>query len=234
MSNLIKSDQHPLFEIQSFEGEEFRQGPMPAGLGVAGRGTKQAAGPRASQYENAQETVAGLEREAYEKGFEQGQRDGMALGEKRLEERLRQVDSLLRELGALKRRLYHESEEDLLKLSIEIARRILRSEAKTDPSVVTRAIRAAIDHLAERSLIRILINPDDMAELRKTLPEVAETYRLEQWELIEDRSIERGGCVLETGFGRVNATLEEQLQALGEVMEQELEARAEADSGDVS
>lgn len=232
MSNLIKSDQHPLFAIQSFEGEEFRRGSPRGRGGVAEPGSGSSSDPGAPRYENPQERLDRLEREAYEKGFEQGQREGMILGEKRLEQRVKQMESLLRELGTLKRRLFLESEGELLKLSLEIARHILRSEVKTDPAVITRALRAAVEHLADRSRIRILVHPDDMAELHKTLTETAESCRMEQWELVEDRSIERGGCFLESGFGRVNATIDEQLQAVAEELQQEFAARPEGDGGD--
>lgn len=232
MSNLIKHDQRLRFEIQAFEGEEFRHGRGRSGGRSSGAG--EPTDPMGLQDENDEERLARLEREAYEKGFEQGHKDGMALGEKRLEERARQMEALLRELGRLKGRLYHEAEGDLLKLSVEIARQIVRAEAKTDPELITRVVRAAIDHLADRSRIRILVHPGDMAALRKALPEAAEGRPLEAWELIDDRSVERGGCLLESGFGKVNATIEEQLQVLAEELAAEHERHAEARRGTVA
>ncbi len=170
--------------------------------------------------ESVQEKLARLEREAYEKGFEQGQKDGLSLGEKRVQETLGQMTALLRAMAGLKKQVYDEAEAELLRLSVEIARQIIRREVTTDPSVVTRAVRAAFEYLGDQNQVRISINPEDMKEVQRLLPDLAQLHRLEGFELVEDLAVERGGCILETGFGRINGTIEDQLAMLKEELEQ--------------
>ena len=225
MSNLIKRETHPQVKIRSFEVEEVgQQGPWPSedwhggptgpAISAIRRGTP------GQPVESVQEKLARLERAAYEKGFEQGQKDGLSLGEKRVQETLGQMTALLRAMAGLKKQVYDEAEAELLRLSVEIARQIIRREVTTDPSVVTRAVRAAFEYLGDQNQVRISINPEDMKEVQRLLPDLAQLHRLEGFELVDDLAVERGGCILETGFGRINGTIEDQLAMLKEELEQ--------------
>ena len=62
----------------------------------------------------------------------------------------------------------------------------------------------------------------DMEKVKETLPELRTGKKIENIELIEDPSVARGGCILQTGFGTINATIEDQLAAIAEELEDEL------------
>jgi flagellar assembly protein FliH len=224
LSNLIKREVHPQVKIRSFDAQEV--GHLGSWLGEGGPGGQAvlpvSGGRRPAPglpAESAQERLARLEREAYEKGFEQGQKDGLSLGEKRVQETLSQMEALLRAMTGLKKQVYGEAEAELLRLSLEIARQIIRREIATDPSVVTRAIRAALEYLGDQNQVRVSVNPEDMKEVQRQLPDLAQLFRLERFELVEDRALTRGGCTIETGFGRINGTIEDQLVILREELE---------------
>ncbi|RLB21359.1 MAG: hypothetical protein DRG71_08440, partial [Deltaproteobacteria bacterium] len=141
---------------------------------------------------------------------------------KRLEETAKRLEALIENLSELKSRLYRESEEEILRLSIEIARKIVQRELSLDGEAVLRTIRKAVDFLNERTSIKVLVNPADMEKVKETLPELRTGKKIENIELIEDPSVARGGCILQTGFGTINATIEDQLAAIAEELEDEL------------
>ena len=227
MSNLIKRDERSGVRIGDFHVEDIGEvcgNSLRTRRGRLSTTAKDRDGlPQVEQ--NIREKLATIEREAYEKGFEQGQMDGLALGEKRVAESLRQMQVLLKEMADLKGQIYSESEQELILLSVEIARQIVRAELKIDPGVVTRSIRAALNFLTDKSCARVLISPDDMNEVQKYLPELARMSNIEKLTLVEDRSIEKGGCVLETGFGKINALLDSQIASLHKVLEEEFQCR---------
>jgi flagellar assembly protein FliH len=170
--------------------------------------------------ESPQDRLARIEKEAYEKGFEQGHKDGLDLEKRQIDEKGKQLDALLGELQGLKSQLYLEAEEELLKLSTEIAKKVLREEVKLDSRIIVHTIREAMTFLVDKSLMRIVVHPDDMEEVKKLLPELAAKTKGGQLELVEDHAIERGGCVLKTGFGRINATIDDQLWMLEKALEE--------------
>ena len=201
LSKLIKGEQNSLFRIESFEVEEIIQDPL--------------------QEESYQEKLARMEKEAYQKGFEQGQRDGLSLEEKQMGEKAKQLETIFVGLNDLKAQIYHETESELLQMSILMAKKIIREEIKTDGGIIRNTIQAALKFLVDKQHIRIRLNPEDMEETRKLLPELAAKTKGGQFQMVEDHAIESGGCILETGFGRINATIEDQLGELEKEIEEE-------------
>ena len=253
MSNLIKEDQKTLFQIDAFRAEEIGpvdepahpddeggQVKLPVGKGPSlfppgsfrGPAVDNAVEPEESDGAEVEEIddaekLAELEKEAYRKGFEQGQRDGLAIEEKQMADKSRQLESLLSGLGSLKAEIVAETEKEILELAIAIAKCIVKAELKSDPAVIERTVRAASRHVVDSSHLRILINPGDMEAVRGLVPEFAAATKGSKLQIIEDPSIERGGCILETGFGRINATIESQLATLQRELEAEFYAHSD-------
>jgi flagellar biosynthesis/type III secretory pathway protein FliH len=169
--------------------------------------------------EDLKTKLARLEKEAYEKGFEQGQRDGLALEKSKMEEFGKQLETLFTGLRDLKPLIYSESEGEILKLAIMIARKIIHEEIKTDNRVIVNTIKSALSFLVDKRKLKILINPDDMEEVRSILPDLSRLTKGGHFQLTEDHTIDKGGCILETGFGRINATIVDQLSMLEEEIE---------------
>ena len=117
LSNLIKKKDHIELNIESFEVEEFQEAShFTRGIGLTGSSLSE---------EVVSDKLARFEKEAYEKGFEQGQKDGLSLGQKRIEQISKQLESVFNELVNLKRKIYQEGEEELVNLSMAIAKQIL-------------------------------------------------------------------------------------------------------------
>lgn len=239
MSSLIKESEHSSLRVESFEIEDICEDPDVFPLdetsgsielpicGVAG-GARQRPDALEKDQESDEDSedfdtrMARLEREAYEKGFEQGQKDGLALEERQLEEKGKQLDALFAGIRDLRGQIYSETEGELLNLSLLIAKKIIRSEVRTDPEVIIRTIRSSLQFLVDKSRLRIMVNPEDMEEVKRILPDLAGMTKGGKFQVVEDIAIERGGCVLESGFGRVNATLDDQLGMLEKAIEEEL------------
>lgn len=157
----------------------------------------------------AERRLAELEREM-EARLRDAYREGEAAGRERwraeYEPALEQVSASVRELAALKPRLRREAERDLVQLSLAIARRILRRELTVDPEVVAGVVRAALDRLAGVEIYRLRLNPADVAP-------VAEQVR-QSVELVPDPALPRGSAVFETARGKLDASVETQLEEI--------------------
>jgi flagellar assembly protein FliH len=165
--------------------------------------------------------MARIEREAYEKGFAQGQKDGLDLEKSKLEEMGKQYETLLSELRDLKNQIYKESEGEMLRMIMLIVNKLMGEEVKTGESIIRHSIRSAAKFLTDKRKVRIIINPDDMEEVKRMLPDLSKLTKGGHFQLTEDLSVGKGGCILETGFGRINATIEDQLNEINEVLKKE-------------
>ena len=238
MSKLIKGDGSPLLSVDTYEAEAIALNQKVPSPPYSGRKEKTSYfnDPSVSSWnlpvvekiediseklEDLKAKLARLEREAYEKGFEQGQKDGLALEKSKTEEMARQMDKLFKGLRDLKPQIYSESEGELLKLAFLVVRKIVGEEVKTNPEVIGNTIRTAFKFLVDKRKVKIIINPDDMEDVRRIMPDLSKLSKGGSFQLTEDHSIEKGGCILETGFGRVNATIDDQIKNLEEEIEQE-------------
>jgi len=165
--------------------------------------------------------IARLEKDAYEKGFEQGQRDGSALEKRKMEEVRKQIEEMFVSLRDLKPKIYSESEGELLKLAMLTARKVIGGEIKTNSKIIDNTIKSAMKFLTDKRKVRIILNPDDMEEVKKLLPEISMITKGGHFQLSEDKAINRGGCILETGFGKINACIEDQLSNLEKEIERQ-------------
>jgi flagellar assembly protein FliH len=178
----------------------------------------------AESKEDFKTRMARLEKEAYENGFKQGHKDGLALEQKKIEEMGKELESLFSEIRDLKPKIYSESEEELIKMAILIAKKIIKEEIKTNSNIIANAVRSAMSLLVDKRKIKIIMNPDDMEEAKRLLPDLAKLTNGGKFQLTEDNSVTKGGCILETGFGKINATIEGQMEMLEEEIKQQFQS----------
>lgn len=151
-----------------------------------------------------------LRDEARRAGWEQGLAEGRqaARGELRLQaERWQQLMAhLAQPLAALD----DSVEQELLELVLGVARRVTLSELQAQPAQVLAAIREAAAALPSACRhVRVHLHPEDAHLVADSLPPHGDV----QWHVIEDATITRGGCLLDSGSTHVDARLETRLDA---------------------
>ena len=104
-------------------------------------------------------------------------------------------------------------ETQLLHLTINIARQLIRRELKTDPGEIIAVIREAISILpVSENKIAIYLHPDDIHIVTESLALGSDDER--NWRLIEDPMLARGGCRVVSNDSQVDASVEKRLTAV--------------------
>ena len=155
--------------------------------------------------------LAQLEKTAYESGFIQGEKAGMEIAEQKMEAVMRRYSESLLELEKLRSFLYTQVEHEVVKLSVEVAKKIVHREVQVDKEIIQTLVRVALSHVAEKSAVTVHLNPVDYNYL------IAQRAELSQSEgrdisLLADKSIERGGCLIQTECGDIDARIEEKFK----------------------
>jgi flagellar assembly protein FliH len=174
--------------------------------------------------QKAKERILVLEKEAYEKGFAQGEKNGLELGQKRIETMIYQLNTLLTEIERQRVDLYKNYEKEMIQLVLSIAKKVLHQEVKTQEDVVAFTLQEAFKYVVDQKKVVVHLNPVDYQYLishRDRLPFAVEEMR--GIKLIEDPAITRGSSLLETSFGDIDATLENQLDEIASVIWQKIE-----------
>lgn len=161
-----------------------------------------------------------IEKEAYEKGFSQGEKDGLELAQKRFEPILESFGQILKKMERLHLELYGECEKEMVGIVSAITRKILRHDWPLPEEVVKENLRAAFQYVIEPMKITVHLNPQDHQYLLAHplgLPWSGSEGR-DSIKIVADPSVTRGGCFLETSFGEIDARLESQLEHICSLM----------------
>jgi flagellar assembly protein FliH len=178
----------------------------------------------AKALQKAKERTLVLEKEAYEKGFDQGEKNGLELGHKRIETIVHQLNNLLAEIERQRVDLYKNYEEEMVRLVLTIAKKVLHHEVHIQEDVVAFALREAFQYVVDQKKVVVHLNPVDYQFLlahRDQLPLGVEEGR--GIRMIEDPAITRGGSLLETSFGDIDATIENQFDQIAFLVWQKME-----------
>jgi flagellar assembly protein FliH len=161
-----------------------------------------------------QARLAALEREAFTKGYAQGERAGLEAGGKRAEAMLRRVAQTLEELGGLRQSLVQETEREMVQLALTLARRVVHRELTLDPELAAALAHVALERLGTTAPATIRLNPEDYTIVAQD----AARWGGAPVTVIPDPSIPRGGCLVESEFGSVDATVERQFDELSRAL----------------
>ncbi len=168
-------------------------------------------------FREAKERALAIEKEAYEKGFAQGEKDGMDLGLKRLETILQHFQKILGEIQNQRKNLWAQQERGFVQLVSTILRRLLRREIPCPEKVIAGTLREAFRLAEECKPIQVRLHPQDYDYLMSQpdqLPVPMGGKDSGEIRLLQDPSIHRGGCFLETAYGDIDATMEGQLEEI--------------------
>ncbi len=160
---------------------------------------------------------------AYDNGFDDGQQVTTSNFEAEIEkyrEWMKRIDSVIEDLTISYNFEVNKFEESLTFIAKMMAEHILEREISKDSEVVITQAKKAIDSLDEDMIFRIRVNPEDIEILKDAKSTLSsDTSITENIVLSPDNSIAKGGCVLETSAGTVDARINKQLEKLKQAMD---------------
>lgn len=108
---------------------------------------------------------------------------------------------------AERERYFDTIEQEVVKLALAVAGRVLHREVKLDPMLLAAAVRVALEKMADGTNVTLRVPAADASAWRAIISETTES----EIELVGDDSITSGECVIETGVGKVDLGVNAQL-----------------------
>jgi len=160
------------------------------------------------------EALQAIKDQAFTEGFESGRKEGLLSAKDEIDNKSNLLASLINELTEPLQQCGEKTQQELLELAFAISRQIVRRELKQDPTQLIAIIREALKRLPIGSKnIRILLHPDDASIVRELLS-IDQNSSASSWQLLEEPSMERGGCLLKTDNSKVDASVDRQVAVL--------------------
>jgi flagellar assembly protein FliH len=186
---------------------------------------------RRREESDVRQALQQAEARGYQAGLERGQGEIHARLAA-LEERSRRLDAVLEALARPLEQLDAEVEGELVQLALAVGKQLARRELRLDPSQIIAIVRESLRQLplAARE-VRVHLHPEDAATLREHLP-AGGGERV--WTLVEDPTLARGGCLVQSESSRVDARFESRVTAIAANALGDERANARAPAGEAS
>jgi flagellar assembly protein FliH len=212
---LKEADQVAFEEVRrkSDQAKKVRQEAEDQARGIVEQARQEAA--RLEQ--EARDRVAALEKETSNRGFDEGRAAGYAAGEaevKRLVERLHIVLTTAIEKRNL---IIEESESQLINLVLQISQKVIKVLSENQKNVVINNVIQSLRKLKSRGDVVIRVNLEDLElTTQHTQDFLKMAENVKSITVLEDSTVDKGGCVIETDFGEIDARISSQLQEIEE------------------
>ena len=158
--------------------------------------------------------------EGFKLGEEKGKAEAASVYKKNIGEIQQDVATFLKSIEGSKREIFSHSEHIILKLCLEISRKIIASEILTNQDIILNVARKALSYIAEREKLVIRVAPDDLKILndKRDFWEPV-TEKLKDVIIEPDERVSKGGCIIESNSGTVDARLGIQMDEIAELVE---------------
>ena len=161
----------------------------------------------------AQEESENIKKSAFEEGYRQGLAKATA-----------DIDHFRSELTNFmnaKKDVFEYIAPDILEISVDIAKKIIKKEIETDPQVLIDTIIDVLKNVSKNEpKITIRVRPQSVQFIKDTIPNLTYQYGIDtKITVVADPSVEEGGCVLQTNNGIVDASVDTQIEIIKKALE---------------
>lgn len=148
--------------------------------------------------------------------------DGYQAGLEMAKEDISMLKDAIEIFYGAKQQVYDSIAPDILAISIDIAKKIIKKEISENPDIILSNIKEILSGLSkEETKIILKVNPVQAEMLRQEVPQAVNAAGLEAKVVImPDENIMEGGCILTTTNGVIDATIETQMSIISEALKE--------------
>lgn len=163
------------------------------------------------QIASAQARVAEIEASARERGLAEAQAVAQAQAQEELQLAVTDLrdhlTTTLDELATLRQQMAAQAEQELVRLALEISKKVVQREVRVDREIVMTLARVALGRLHSRANATVRLHPEDYAYVWSHREQLSSEGSVE---IVEDRSVGLGGCIVQSELGEIDARIEQQ------------------------
>lgn len=168
---------------------------------------------------NAEERLAAIAAEAERRGFEDGLARGLAEARARAEDALQAVAAAERGVAQLRDAFLADAETAAVDLAFQIAQKVIGAAVAADRSVVLEVVSGALLRTTDRDHLVLEVNPRDFELVRDAASQLAARLGgIRRMEVVSERRVDPGGCVVRTVEGEIDARIAAQLERVGQIL----------------
>jgi len=166
---------------------------------------------------SAASKVEAAEREASKQGRVEGREEGYKEGVAEAERLVGRLHIILDRAMDKRAEILAETETQVVELVLLVAKKVVKVISENQKSVVVQNIQQALRKLKTKSDVIVRVNLADLQLSTEHVKDFVQmTENAKRIQIVEDSTVDRGGCVIETDFGEIDARISSQLSELEE------------------
>ena len=166
---------------------------------------KETASQRQAIIDNAMREIEQLKEETirtsaslgYDKGYGEGFQNGLEVARKETEERRANVICMIEDAERKIKTYYEENEEKILLLAIKIAEKIVHQSIGAHSENIMLLARPILQEYGKTENVILTCHPDNVELVRSYIPEIEKLCPNAHLLILEDKSLERNGLIIE-------------------------------------
>ncbi len=167
--------------------------------------------------QDARDQVAQIEEEARKAGDAIGREEGYLEGRKEAERLVERLHKIIDRAIEKREEMIDEAETQMIDLVLLISRKVIKVISENQKNVVVNNIVQALRKLKSRGDVAIRVNLADLdlaTDHTRDFMKMVENVK--SITVLEDTSVDQGGCIIETDFGQIDARITSQLKEIEE------------------
>ncbi|TDT69138.1 flagellar assembly protein FliH [Hypnocyclicus thermotrophus] len=159
------------------------------------------------------------------KAWDQGYQEGYEAGKNQVllnsSNVFSNVQRVLEEAMNEKEIMLNNSKEEIINLIIKVAEKVIKIEVN-NKEILKQNLLEALKNISVSPKITVYVNWEQVQYAKELKEEMkSKFYNIEEFNILEDKTLTPGGCVIETQMGRVDASIETQLETIIDKLHEE-------------
>lgn len=144
--------------------------------------------------------------------------EGSAAADREMGDMMATMRNLVDMARVERHKLMESAEPELVRLAVGIAERVLHQQIALDRGVVVEMAKVAIGRLVEKESVTVRVNPGDLERMKEHRDELLNNGEIKNFRVVEDQRVDRGGVVVETDGGTIDARISTQVNEAKRVL----------------
>ena len=152
---------------------------------------------------------------AHQDGYKEGHEQGFKEGQNEVNRLVERVHKIVESVMVRREEILCETEQQIVELVLLMTRKVVKIISENQKTVVLSNVLAALKKIRTRGNITLRVNTEDLKLTTAHVDEfIKRIENVNGISVIEDSSVDRGGCIVETDFGAIDARISSQLAEL--------------------
>ena len=148
-------------------------------------------------------------------GFKAGHEEGYKAGNEEAQRLVERIHKMIEAVQAKRQEILDKTEQQIVNLVILISRKVVKIMSENQKSVIMSNVLQALKKVKGSGDVTLRVNLADVKLTTEHIKDfIHQVENIKNISVVEDSSVEKGGCIVETDFGAIDARISSQLNEL--------------------